>query len=81
MGATAILSSKGQVVIPAKLRHELGLKPGSRITMVRQGTRLIIEANDLAEVLALRGSYRGSGAGEYLVEQRRRERALAEAEP
>lgn len=79
MASTAVLSSKGQLVIPAKLRQELGFKPGSRISMVRQGNRLIIESSDLAEVLALRGTYKGCGAEGYLMEQRRKERALAEA--
>ncbi len=32
---TATLSSKGQVVIPAELRHQLGLAPGDTIVFDR----------------------------------------------
>ena len=37
MASSAVMSSKGQLVIPAKLREELGLKPGVRVVFKKQG--------------------------------------------
>lgn len=36
----ATLSSKGQIVLPKKLREALGLKPGDQLLFVREGESL-----------------------------------------
>jgi AbrB family looped-hinge helix DNA binding protein len=36
------ISSKGQVVVPAELREQLGLKKGTRATWTQEGGRLIL---------------------------------------
>jgi AbrB family looped-hinge helix DNA binding protein len=36
------ISSKGQVVVPAELRKQLGLKKGTRATWTEEGGRLIL---------------------------------------
>ena len=36
------ISSKGQVVVPAELRQQLGLKKGTRATWTQEGSRLIL---------------------------------------
>jgi len=38
-----ILSSKGQLVLPASYRKRIGLSAGSRIRIVEDGERLILE--------------------------------------
>jgi len=68
---SAIMSSKGQLVIPAKLREELGFKPGVRIIIRKQGKGLLIEPSNYEAVLALRGKYSGLPLEEDLMEQRR----------
>jgi|GEM_PF-599707 len=40
---TAVLSTKGQVVIPADLRAALGLSEGDRLAFVIDGQRLVVE--------------------------------------
>ncbi len=40
---TAILSTKGQVVIPAEVRAALGLAEGDRLAFAIDGTRLVVE--------------------------------------
>lgn len=37
-----IISSKGQVVIPAELREKLGLDKGTRATWAEDGARLVL---------------------------------------
>jgi AbrB family looped-hinge helix DNA binding protein len=70
------MSSKGQLVIPAKLRKELGLKPGVRVVIRKQGNGLLIESGAYEAVLALRGKYAGLGLEESFDEYRRQEREL-----
>jgi AbrB family looped-hinge helix DNA binding protein len=78
MENSAIMSSKGQLVIPARLREELGLKPGVRVVFKRQGNGLHIEPRSYAAVLALRGKYAGLGLEETFLEDRRRDEQKAE---
>jgi AbrB family looped-hinge helix DNA binding protein len=56
MALSSVMSSKGQLVIPAKLRDELGLKPGVRVAIRKQGKGLLIEASRFDSLRALRGS-------------------------
>ena len=80
------VSSKGQMVIPAAIREELGIESGSRVAVRREGTRVILEpdtrAAKLRRIEEMRGCTAGRGSGtELLLEDRRREREreLAEA--
>ena len=41
-----LVSSKGQVVIPSKIREELDLHPGKRLNLVRRGRSLVLSAAD-----------------------------------
>ena len=38
----AILSTKGQLVIPADIREALGLGPGTKISLTVEGDRIIL---------------------------------------
>jgi AbrB family looped-hinge helix DNA binding protein len=72
MANSAVMSSKGQLVIPAKLREELGFKPGVRVVFRKQGQGLLIEPGSYQAVLALRGKYAGLPLEEDLAEERRK---------
>jgi len=37
------LDARGRITIPAKLREELGLRPGDEVTIEQSGARLILE--------------------------------------
>jgi AbrB family looped-hinge helix DNA binding protein len=79
------VSSKGQMVIPAAIRDELGIVPGTRVAVRVEGTRLILEADTLAAKLRrideMQGCTAGHGSGtELLLEDRRRERERELAE-
>jgi AbrB family looped-hinge helix DNA binding protein len=73
MAQTATISSKGQLVIPAKLRRELGFKPGVRVVFKKQGNGLHIERGSYEAVLALRGKYAGLPLEADLAESRRQD--------
>lgn len=79
------VSSKGQLVIPAALRQELGIEPGTRIAVRRDGAELVLKPETLAAKLSTIRKLRGITAGgpsmcdELLAERRReRERELRE---
>lgn len=76
MATHATVSTKGQLVIPAELREELGIRPGTRIAIIRDGNRIILEPVNAAYIRALRGSTAGgpSMADALLKERRQEER-------
>lgn len=59
----ATVSSKGQLVIPAAIRQELGIEPGTRIAIRREGPELILKPETLAAKLALIERMHGRTAG------------------
>jgi AbrB family looped-hinge helix DNA binding protein len=73
-----VISSKGQVVIPAKLREEYGLRQGTRATWIEENGRLVLVAMTMRRIKQMRGFLKpGPGeasAFEGLFEERKRER-------
>ena len=54
--STATLTSKGQMTLPKDVRDDLGLKPGDRIDVIKEGERYVlrprtVRAADLAGIL------------------------------
>ena len=37
------VSTKGQFVIPSEMRASLGIRPGTRITVTQDGSRIVLE--------------------------------------
>jgi AbrB family looped-hinge helix DNA binding protein len=82
------ISTKNQITLPAHLLREMGLKPGDRLAVTREGNRLVLRARprDWVEYHAggLRDLY-GATAGEqnaYVRElrtERDRDRTVEEA--
>lgn len=75
----ATVSTKGQLVIPANIREELGIAPGTRIAIRRAGPEIILRPETLTAKLAMIRKMRGITAGgpslcEELLEDRRKER-------
>ena len=70
-----MVTSKGQLVIPAKLRRRLGIKRGTRVAFTQDDGRLIVQPVTREFIRGLRGSLRGEpSATDALKEERRRER-------
>ena len=62
MRADAIVSSKGQVALPAAMRAKLGIHPGTRIGFEVRGTELIIKPE--LPMSAYRGTLKGYDLGD-----------------
>lgn len=71
MPVSAVISSKGQIVIPANLRKRYGLKEGTTILFQEERGRIILEPNNYAEIYALQGSLREFPLEADLEEERR----------
>lgn len=55
------VSTKGQVVIPAELRQEMGLESGTQVAVERQGDVILLRPITSDFIRGLRGSGKGSG--------------------
>jgi AbrB family looped-hinge helix DNA binding protein len=71
MPATAVMSSKGQIVIPANLRKRYGLQEGSTVVFHEEHGRLVLEPNTYSAIYELQGSLREFPLEADLEEERR----------
>jgi AbrB family looped-hinge helix DNA binding protein len=65
------VSTKGQFVIPSEMRTALGIKPGTRISVTQDGTKIILQPVTHELVDQTRGMLKSKG---HLAEKLRRER-------
>ena len=74
---TGVVTTKGQLVIPARLRRRFGIKKGTRVTFVEDWGRIIVQPVTREFIRGLRGSLTSEGSAlDALIEERRRERTL-----
>jgi len=71
MRSIAVISSKGQIVIPANLRKRYRLKEGSTVVFQEERGRLVLEPNNYRAIYALQGSLREFPLEADLEEERR----------
>ncbi len=73
-----VATSKGQVVIPSKIRKQLGIKDGTYLQIdVNAVTRQIILTPVTREyVRSLRGKYKGKGLMKAFMAEKKREKEL-----
>ncbi len=81
MAQMATISSKGQVVIPAKLRKKLRLKSGTKVAIDEVDGEIRIKPNPYDALLALRGclSHVEEDVEAWWMEEKRKEREREEA--
>jgi AbrB family looped-hinge helix DNA binding protein len=70
---TQRVGAKGQVVIPKRLRDDLGLQPGAEVEFERDGDTVRIVAAGAAAAAGLRGRHAASGMARALLADRSRE--------
>ena len=74
---TSKITTKGQVVIPAKIRKRHGLKSGTKVTFIENGDDIIIKTLDKNYFKKLIGITSTKGkALESLMEDKKIEREL-----
>jgi AbrB family looped-hinge helix DNA binding protein len=55
--STATLSTKGQLVIPTRLRKALSLQPGDKVQLTLEGHRLVLERTSHRRARLTRGKF------------------------
>lgn len=71
----AILNSKGQILIPAKIRRQLGILDGTYLQIEVNATKQIVLTPITREFIrSLRGKYKGKGLMKALMAEKKHER-------
>jgi AbrB family looped-hinge helix DNA binding protein len=75
---TTITTSKGQVVIPSKVRRKLGIKEGThiQIDVDEENKRIILTPVTREYIHSLRGKYKGKGLMKALMADKKIEKEL-----
>ena len=74
---TSVVTTKGQLVIPASLRRRFGIKKGTRVTFVEDAGRIIVQPVTREFISGLRGSLKAEpSARKGLLDERKRDRTL-----
>ena len=71
----AVVSSKGQIVIPAEFRQKLGITTGTRIAIEERDNQLVLQPITSAFIRSVRGCCKSNGTAlvEGLIRDRREE--------
>jgi AbrB family looped-hinge helix DNA binding protein len=78
----AIVSAKGQLVIPSEMRTELGIEVGTRVALKIEGSRIILQpvtrrlVDELHGITAGRGSMTDELIAERRAEDKQRDESL-----
>ncbi|HVH70677.1 MAG TPA: AbrB/MazE/SpoVT family DNA-binding domain-containing protein [Candidatus Dormibacteraeota bacterium] len=71
------VTTKGQLVIPSKLRRKYSIREGTQVAFLEEDNRLVLQPLTPEFIRGLRGSLsKDSSALDLLLEERRRERKL-----
>lgn len=71
------VTTKGQLVIPSKLRRKYGIRKGTQVVFVEEKDKLILQPLTPEFIRSLRGSLKGEPSLlESLLKDRKKEREL-----
>ena len=70
------VSSRGQVIIPARVRRRYGIRKGTEVVFLEEPNRVVMQPITRKFIEGLCGSLKGSAAMDYLLDQRKRDRKL-----
>lgn len=76
----ATVTVKGQIVIPAKLRHRLGIKKGTKLYIEERRGELILRPLNREYFQKMSGALKGTGLLKALEEERRKDLTREEEE-
>lgn len=75
--AVSTVTTKGQLVIPSKLRRKYGIRKGTRVAMIEDGPRIVLQPLTREYIHSLRGILKGEpSALKFLKEGRKQDREL-----
>lgn len=77
---SARVTAKGQIVIPARLRRKLGIKPGTKVCFIEDGSEILFQPLTKQYIRSICGMLKDttSATAELLIERKKdREREHA----
>ena len=75
--SVSTVTTKGQPVIPSRLRRKYGIRKGTRVAMIEEETRIILQPLTREYIRSLRGSIKGEpSAMKFLKAGRNQDREL-----
>lgn len=73
---TVNFGTKGQVVIPRRLRREFEIEEGTKAQVYEENGNIVLKPITSKFIKSLRGSLKGTGVMKTMMEDRKRERDL-----
>ena len=81
---TAYVTTKGQLVVPSRIRRRFGIKPGTRVNFVEEGDRIIFQPVTREYIDSFCGVFKQKpgekSVVQELIEERRAEKAKEDRE-
>jgi AbrB family looped-hinge helix DNA binding protein len=71
---SACVTSKGQLVVPSRIRRLFGIKPGTRINFVEEDGRIIFQPVTKEYIRSFRGMFKQKPGGKSVVQEHLEER-------
>lgn len=72
-------TTKGQIVIPAPLRKKYGITSGTKIVVFDTGDEIVLRPITQERIAKLRGSLKGTGTTQMLLDERRKDKEKEDA--
>ena len=76
---TAYVTTKGQLVIPARIRRKLGIKPGTKVCFVERGNDILFQPVTKEYINSMAGMLKsGTSVIDELLVERKKDRVREE---
>ena len=76
---TAYVTTKGQLVIPARIRRKLGIKPGTKVCFVERGNEILFQPVTKEYIRSMCGMLKSAtSVTEDLLNERKKDREREE---
>ena len=76
--ATSKVTSKGQIVIPKKIREKYGIDPSTSIRWIEKKEGILMVPDSEDPIMAARGMLKGSGVLKAYMQEKDREKKMEE---
>jgi AbrB family looped-hinge helix DNA binding protein len=77
---TSYVTTKGQLVVPARLRRKLGIKPGTKVCFVERGNEILFQPVTKEYIRSVCGMLKSdTSVTEELLEERAKDRKREES--
>jgi AbrB family looped-hinge helix DNA binding protein len=70
----AYVTSKGQLVVPSRIRRLFGIKPGTRVNFIEEGDRIIFQPVTREYIRSFRGMFKLKPGERPVVQEHLEER-------